>query len=211
MIKTTEWGILFNQNPRRYHQVETRSTKDEGFLPWWFLRGFWLNRIPKSVVFNFYPAISWIYIFMGSYYCFHIAIYLRFFTSDLICLNAHLNCLSLDIQATTIEHILSVIHYTIYGAVCSVYPVPVWWLREYILCLIIIIKLEVWTIIHCLGLGHETMVCAVCLPILLWQCHVTMTRQWGHVTKQILNLAGWGQISWDWNEWFNHYLVLIRS
>ena len=40
--------------------------------------------------------------------------------------------------------------------------------RIYILCLIIIIKSEVWTITHCLGLGHETMVCAVCLSIFLW-------------------------------------------
>ena len=40
--------------------------------------------------------------------------------------------------------------------------------RRYILCLIIIIKSEVWTITHCLGLGHETMVCAVCLSIFLW-------------------------------------------
>ena len=63
-----------------------------------------------------------------------------------------------------IGHILSVIHYTIYqwGCVFPVYPFPLWWLREYILCLIIIIKSEVWTIIHC-GLGHETMVCTVCL------------------------------------------------
>ena len=37
--------------------------------------------------------------------------------------------------------------------------------RIYIHCLIIIIKSEVWTITHCLGLGHETMVCAVCLSI----------------------------------------------
>ena len=37
----------------------------------------------------------------------------------------------------------------------------------YILCLIIIIKSEVWTITHCLGLGHETMVSAVCLSIFL--------------------------------------------
>ena len=37
----------------------------------------------------------------------------------------------------------------------------------YILCLIIIIKSEVWTITDCLGLGHETMVCAVCLSIFL--------------------------------------------
>ena len=35
--------------------------------------------------------------------------------------------------------------------------------RIYILCLIIMIKSEVCTITHCLGLGHETMVCVVCL------------------------------------------------
>ena len=40
----------------------------------------------------------------------------------------------------------------------------------YVLCLIIIIKSEVWTITHCLGLGHETMVCAVCFSIFLWIC-----------------------------------------
>ena len=39
--------------------------------------------------------------------------------------------------------------------------------RIYILCLIIIIKSEVWTITHCLGLGHETMVSAVCLSTFL--------------------------------------------
>ena len=39
--------------------------------------------------------------------------------------------------------------------------------RIYILCLTII-KSEVWTITHCLGLGHETMVCAVCLSIFFW-------------------------------------------
>ena len=37
--------------------------------------------------------------------------------------------------------------------------------RICILCLIIIIKSEVWTITHCLGLGHETMMSAVCLSI----------------------------------------------
>ena len=42
--------------------------------------------------------------------------------------------------------------------------------RMYILCLIIIIKTEIWTITHCLGLGHETMVCAVCLSIFFWIC-----------------------------------------
>ena len=38
--------------------------------------------------------------------------------------------------------------------------------RIYILCLIII-KSEVWTINHCVGLGHETMMSAVCLSIFL--------------------------------------------
>ena len=40
--------------------------------------------------------------------------------------------------------------------------------RIYILCFIIIIKSEIWVITHCLGLGHETMVCVVCLSIFLW-------------------------------------------
>ena len=65
-----------------------------------------------------------------------------------------------------IEHVLIVIHYSIYGAVCfqfTQFPRDGW--ENILLCLIIIIKSEVWTIIHCLGLGHETMVCAVCLFI----------------------------------------------
>ena len=37
--------------------------------------------------------------------------------------------------------------------------------RIYILRLIILSKSEVWSITHCLGLGHETMVSAVCLSI----------------------------------------------
>ena len=40
--------------------------------------------------------------------------------------------------------------------------------RIYIVCLIIIIKSEVWTITYCLGLGHYTMVFAVCLSIFFW-------------------------------------------
>ena len=40
---------------------------------------------------------------------------------------------------------------------------PLWWLREHTLRLIISIKSEPWIIIHYLGLGHETIVCAVCL------------------------------------------------
>ena len=68
-----------------------------------------------------------------------------------------------------IKHILSAIHYTICGTVQltnSLVMVE----RIFILCLITILKSEVWTIAHCLGLGHETIVCAVCLSIFLWIC-----------------------------------------
>ena len=65
---------------------------------------------------------------------------------------------------------LSVIHYTICGAVFSL-PISFVMIEIiYILCLIIIIESEVWTNTHCLGLGHETMVCAVCLSIFLLHC-----------------------------------------
>ena len=40
----------------------------------------------------------------------------------------------------------------------------------YILCLIIIIKSEVWTITHCLRLSDEIMESAVCLSIFLESC-----------------------------------------
>ena len=67
-----------------------------------------------------------------------------------------------------IKHTLSVIHHTICGAVCFQFNHSlVMSERMYILCLIVNMKSEVWTIIHYLGLGHETMVYAVCLYILI--------------------------------------------
>ena len=60
--------------------------------------------------------------------------------------------------------------------------------RMYILCLIIIIKSKVWTITHCLRLGHETIVCTVCLSVFLpssnlylslMLCCVTRSRRMG--------------------------------
>ena len=69
---------------------------------------------------------------------------------------------------------LSIVHYM--GPCVFSLPIPLWWLRKYIPCLIIIIKSEVWTTIHSLGLGHETMVCAVCLyiPINSWYGQVAL-------------------------------------
>ena len=62
---------------------------------------------------------------------------------------------------------LSIIQYVgLYVFSLPISLVMIEWI--YILCLIIIIKSEVWTITHCLGLGHETMVSAVCLSIFFW-------------------------------------------
>ena len=66
--------------------------------------------------------------------------------------------------------------------------------RIYKLCLIIIIKSEVWTIAHCLGLGHETMICAVCLSILLSVRDWTSTGQAGSV--RTLGQPGLKSKSW---------------
>ena len=55
---------------------------------------------------------------------------------------------------------LSIIQYV--GLYVFSLPIsPVMFERIYILCLIFIIKSKVWTITHCLGLVHETMVSAV--------------------------------------------------
>ena len=66
----------------------------------------------------------------------------------------------------------------------------------YILCLIIIIKSEVWTITYCLGLGHETMVCAVCLSIFLYTCNcmpcITINVCLQHrVSHNIMTIITW--------------------
>ena len=63
---------------------------------------------------------------------------------------------------------LSIIQYV--GLYVFSLPIPfVMMERINVLCLIIIIKSEVWTITHCFGLGRETMVCAVCLSVFLWR------------------------------------------
>ena len=51
-------------------------------------------------------------------------------------------------------------------------------------------KSEIWTILHCLGLGNETMVCAVCLSIFLW---IVVNIGWGNgfATNSTKPLAQW--------------------
>ena len=45
-------------------------------------------------------------------------------------------------------------------------------------------QIEIWTITHCLGLGHETMVCAVCLAIFLWHPSLDVQCPCGHYSPQ---------------------------
>ena len=72
--------------------------------------------------------------------------------------------------------------------------------RIYILCLIIIIKSEVWTITHCFRLGHETMVSAVCLSIFLgtyatlYVCQV-LTHSYQGYAVMSLSVSSHGVIS----------------
>ena len=65
------------------------------------------------------------------------------------------------------QGIFSQLPFTKYVGLCvfSLPISPVMIERLYIRCLIIIITSELWTITHCLGLGHETWVCAVCLSV----------------------------------------------
>ena len=65
------------------------------------------------------------------------------------------------------DNSLNYLIFNIWGCVSSAYPILLWWSWECVLDLIIIIKPEVWIINHCLGLGHDTMVCAVCLTMFL--------------------------------------------
>ena len=82
---------------------------------------------------------------------------------------------------------LSIIQYV--GPCAINLPIPfVMTKKIYIICLIIIIKSEVWTITHCLGLGHETMVCAVCFFILLW---ITCHHQYCYPFRHIGNMSLW--------------------
>ena len=85
-----------------------------------------------------------------------------------------LKCLS-DIicRVCKIKHIFSVMNSTIYGAVCfqfNHFPCDDWENIYFVLLSSSNRKYGLLSI--CLGLGHETMVCALCLSIFLWAWHV---------------------------------------
>ena len=63
------------------------------------------------------------------------------------------------------DYSLNYLSFNIWGCVSSAYPIHLSWLWECVLYRIIIIKSEVWIINHCLRLGHEAMICAVCITM----------------------------------------------
>ena len=86
----------------------------------------------------------------------------------------------------------------------------------YKLCLIVIIKSELWTITHCLGLGHETMVCAVCLSIFLSYTvgFICIPRKLGlvsFITEQSYHVRKWSNTLWpdDGIRLFLHYITSL--
>ena len=71
----------------------------------------------------------------------------------------------------------------------SAFPILQWWSWECVLYLIIIINPEVSIINHCLGLGHETMVCAVCLTMFLWHNPLSYSYRITANIKWVMNMS----------------------
>ena len=100
MIKTTQWGILFNQHPE---EIKRRGSalviSDEVLVEQNTEQYFFL------FFFHFYSVNYWILIFVENTTCFHIPFYFMLLTSYSLSWGVHLNCFiprkSLCIQATT--------------------------------------------------------------------------------------------------------------
>ena len=108
-----------------------------------------------------------------------------------------------------IKTILSIIFiFTIWGCVSSAYPILLWWSRECVLYLVIIIKPEVWIINHCLGLGHETMVCAVCLTMFL-RTYIFLGPGVHYIGHFSWCFESWCPIYWTFN-YHNFNFINIR-
>ena len=79
------------------------------------------------------------------------------------------------------------------------WPVPLVMIEIiYILCVIVIIKSEVWTITYCLGLGHETMVPTVCLSIFLETAMVSQLKNVGNQFDNITSLNTIFRTAWNY-------------
>ena len=71
--------------------------------------------------------------------------------------------LSIFSQLSIVQSIIQYVGLCVFSLPTPLVMIEIIYIRR----LIIIIKSEVWTITYCLGLGHETVVYAVCLSIFL--------------------------------------------
>ena len=76
------------------------------------------------------------------------------------------------------------------------------WVNIYTFVLLSSSESEVWTITHCLGLSHETMVCAVCLSIFLWGKTPTL-----RIGANIARTNGWHTLKLIYNQKFVEFLI----
>ena len=70
---------------------------------------------------------------------------------------------------------------------------------------------EMWPICHCLGLNHETVVCAVCLPIFLWVYDYSILHH--NVQKYQIQsdaLVTWLNITWVCTNKIPYWWDIVR-
>ena len=61
----------------------------------------------------------------------------------------------------------------------------------------------VWTVTHCLGLGHETLVCAVCLSIFSWSVYIYLLGIDNALTPgTAVGYRNWPRYGLRWSDWY---------
>ena len=111
----------------------------------------------SRIQFGLQTVFMCLYITPSDYH--HLQTYLKTMNLKNACQIYFVECVS------KIEHILSVIHYTIYGTVCFQFNHSLVMIERIYILSYYHHQIESMIIVHCLGLGHETMVCAAFLSI----------------------------------------------
>ena len=102
---------------------------------------------------------------------------------------------------SNIKFILWVIFYAIYGAVCIQLTHLCYDNCENTCTLSYCHhRIGIWSICHCLGSGHATMVCAVCLPIFLCSTKISFFHQ--HFIGSSINIQTHA-LPWTWSRAFS--------
>ena len=130
--------------------------------------------------------------------------------------NVIFQCLSARFTSSFVN--LSVIHYAICGAVCFQFTQFLCddWENIYTLSYYHN-QSEVWSITHCLGLGHETLVCTVCLSMFLWICDIAGLLRWTFVSwwylpriwPSVTDMQHYYHARYPTDDWHLAYMFLL--